>query len=162
LVTNGLNPEILNRMQRKNQMPTQLYLSVNAPEKKLYEKFTRPIIRNTWKKFNETIKLFPKLKTRRIIRINLVRQLNMDDKLIPKFADIIKKAKPNFVEVKAFMSVGYSRQRLGYDRMPLHNEIIEFSKKLAKLTCLKVLDEKKESRVVLLGKSKKGMKIKTI
>ena len=45
--------------------------------------------------------------------------------------------------------------------MPSHEETMEFSKKLAKLTGLKLLDEKKESRVVLLGKDKDKMKIKS-
>ena len=162
LVTNGLMPERLKEMQEKKQLPTQLYLSLNAPNKKLFLKFTRPVTKNAWKKFNETIKLFPQLKTRRVIRINLVRNLNMDDKYIAEFGNIIKKTKPDFVEIKAFMSVGYSRQRLAYDRMPLHNEIMEFSKKLAKLIGLKVLDQKKESRVAVLGKNKKDLKIKVL
>jgi len=162
LVTNGLMPERLKEMQKKKQLPTQLYLSVNAPEKELFEKFTRPSIKNAWKKFNETIALFPKLKTRKVVRINLVRGLNMDDNYIPRFAGIIKKARPDFVEIKAFMSVGYARQRLGYDRMPLHNEIMDFAKKIAKATGLKVLDEKKESRVAVLGKSRKNLKIKSL
>jgi tRNA wybutosine-synthesizing protein 1 len=76
------------------------------------------------------------------------------------YAKLIKKAKPDFVEVKAFMSVGFARQRLAYERMPLHPEIVEFTKNLAKLTNLKILDEKKESRVVLLGKSRENLKIK--
>jgi tRNA wybutosine-synthesizing protein 1 len=162
LVTNGLMPERLREMQKKKQLPTQLYLSLNAPDKELFLKFTRPVTKNAWKKFNETIKLFPKLKTRKVIRINLVKNLNMDDRYITEFAEIIKKAKPDFVEVKAFMSVGYSRQRLAYDRMPLHNEIMKFSKKLAKLTGLKVLDQKKESRVAVLGKNKNELKIKAL
>ena len=29
-----------------------------------------------------------------------------------------KKSKPMFVELKGFMSVGFARQRLGYDKMP--------------------------------------------
>jgi wyosine [tRNA(Phe)-imidazoG37] synthetase (radical SAM superfamily) len=60
------------------------------------------------------------------------------------------------------MSTGFSRQRLGYEKMPWHKEIKEFSKKLARLTELKILDEKKESCVVLLGKSKRDMKIKNL
>ena len=162
LVTNGLMPERLKEMQKKKQLPTQIYLSVNAPNKELFLKFTRPVTKNAWKKFNETLNLFAKLKTRKVIRINLVRNLNMDDNYIAEFAKIIKKAKPDFVEVKAFMSVGYSRQRLAYERMPLHTEIMEFSKKLSKLTGLKVLDQKKESRVAVLGKNKKDLKIKAL
>jgi wyosine [tRNA(Phe)-imidazoG37] synthetase (radical SAM superfamily) len=45
--------------------------------------------------------------------------------------------------------------------MPYHKEIVEFSKEILKfLPEYKFLDEKKESRVVLLGKDKKDMKIK--
>jgi len=162
LVTNGLMPERLKEMQEKKQLPTQLYLSLNAPNEKLFLKFTRPVIKDAWKKFNETLKLFPKLKTRKVIRINLVRNLNMGEEYISEFGEIIKKAKPDFVEIKAFMSVGYSRQRLAYDRMPLHNEIMEFSEKLSKLTGLKILGLKKESRVAVLGKDKKKLKIKAL
>jgi wyosine [tRNA(Phe)-imidazoG37] synthetase (radical SAM superfamily) len=47
--------------------------------------------------------------------------------------------------------------------MPYHEDIVEFSKQVLKfLPEYKILDEKKESRVVLLGKDKKDMKIKEI
>ena len=59
------------------------------------------------------------------------------------------------------MSVGFARKRLGYETMPSHSEIKKFSKQLLKfLPKYKFLDEKIESRVVLLGKSKARMKIK--
>jgi len=66
-----------------------------------------------------------------------------------------------FIEIKGFMSVGFARKRIAYEKMPLHEEIVEFSKKILKfLPKYKFLDEKRESRVVLLGKNKKDMKIK--
>jgi len=43
--------------------------------------------------------------------------------------------------------------------MPRHEEIVDFSKQLAKLLNLKIVDEKKESRVVLLMKEDKERKI---
>ena len=67
-----------------------------------------------------------------------------------KYAELIKKYKPLFVEAKSFMWVGYSRERLDIENMPLHNEIKEFAKKLSKFSGYKIIDEKKESRVVLL------------
>jgi len=33
-----------------------------------------------------------------------------------------------FVEIKGFMSVGFARQRLAYDRMPSHKDIVDFLK----------------------------------
>ena len=161
LVTNGLNPKVLEKLSRKKQLPTQLYLSVTAPNKELFDKIVRSKLKNAWKKYIETVKLFPKLKTRKVIRMTLIKDLNMEDCLLNDYAKLIKIAKPNFIEVKSYMAVGHARQRLSYEKMPWHNEIKEFAKKLAKLTGLKILDEKKESCVVLLGKSKKNMKIKS-
>ena len=69
-----------------------------------------------------------------------------------EFALLLKKASPMFVEVKAYMFVGSSRQRLKKDNMPFHEDVREFAEKIAKLSGYKVIDEKKESRVVLLAK----------
>src|SRR3989338_4909630 len=49
LVTNGLCPEKLIELERKNALPTQLYLSLNAPNKKLYEKMHKSKLKNAWK-----------------------------------------------------------------------------------------------------------------
>jgi tRNA wybutosine-synthesizing protein 1 len=160
LVTNGLNPEVLAKLNRKKQLPTQLYLSVNAPNEELFNKIVRSKLKNAWKIYQKTLKLFPKLKTRKVLRLTLIKDLNMQD--LEGYANLIKIAKPDFVECKAFMSTGFSRQRLGYERMPWHHEIREFSEKLAKMTGLKILDEKKESCVVLLGRNKKSMRIKNV
>jgi tRNA wybutosine-synthesizing protein 1 len=158
LVTNGLNPKVLENLQKKKQLPTQLYVSVNAPNEELFNKIVRSKIKNAWQIYMRTIKLLPKINTRKVLRLTLIRGLNMQD--IEGYASLIKMAKPDFVEAKGFMSVGFSRQRLNYGQMPWHHEIKKFSKQLAKLTGLKILDEKKESCVVLLGKSKSRMKIK--
>jgi len=160
LVTNGLNPEVLQKLNKKKQLPTQLYLSVNAPNKELFNKIVRSKLKNAWDVYMNTIKSFSKLKTRKVLRLTLVRDLNMAD--LEGYANLINISKPDFVEVKGFISVGFSRQRLGYERMPFHEEIRDFSEKLTKLTGLKILDEKIESRVVLLGKDKRKMKITKI
>ena len=80
----------------------------------------------------------------------MVKGLNM---MKPeKYAELIQIASPNFVEVKSFMSVGFSRKRLPYTAMPTHEEIKKFSQKIADNTDYKIADEKKGSRVVLLKK----------
>jgi wyosine [tRNA(Phe)-imidazoG37] synthetase (radical SAM superfamily) len=50
------------------------------------------------------------------------------------------------------MHVGFSRQCLGYENMPSHDEIRKFSKQLADLTDYKLINESSESRFVLLSK----------
>ncbi|MEK6820710.1 MAG: 4-demethylwyosine synthase TYW1 [Nanoarchaeota archaeon] len=161
LVTNGLLPEKLLELKRKKALPTQLYLSLNAPNEKMYKDWHKSKLKDAWKRFNKTLSILPKLSTRRVIRMTLVRELNMKPEFIPEYAKLIKKSGADFVEVKGFMSVGFARKRLGYERMPSHEEIKDFAKRLLKnLKGYKFLDEKIESRVVLLGRNKKRMKIK--
>ncbi len=161
LVTNGLYPEKIKELSKKNQLPTQLYISVNTPNKKLYEKFHRSSKKDAWEKLNESLEIMAGFggKTRTVFRMNLVKDLNMIE---PKnYAALIKKANPMFVEIKGFMSVGFARKRIAYEKMPLHEEIVDFSNEILEfLPEYKFLDEKIESRVVLLGKSKKDMKIR--
>jgi tRNA wybutosine-synthesizing protein 1 len=175
LVTNGLYPEKLEELKKKKQLPTQLYISVNTSNKEAYSKFHRSSKKDAWELLNKSLEIMSRLrphsvqssssksqakgKTRTVFRMNLVKDLNMTKP--EEYAELIKKANPMFVEIKGFMSVGFSRQRLGYERMPYHKDIITFSKEILKfLPNYKMLDEKKESRVVLLGKSKADMKIK--
>tara|TARA_Y100000310_G_C20636280_1_gene791327 strand:+ start:108 stop:1088 length:981 start_codon:yes stop_codon:yes gene_type:complete len=164
VVTNGLNPEALIRLKENKALPTQLYVSLNSPNEKLFKAWHRSKTKNAWNKFNQTLSLFSKLKTRKVIRMTLVKGLNsnMKDEQISDYAMLIKKAKPDFIEVKGFMSVGFSRNRkgMGYESMPIYEDIQDFSKKLAKALNLKILDKHEFSRVFLIGKSKKGMKIK--
>jgi len=71
-----------------------------------------------------------------------------------KYVKLIEKALPNFIEVKAGMAVGFARlqERLKYKDMPLHEEIKKFSEKLADSLGYRIIDEKRNSRVVLLKK----------
>jgi tRNA wybutosine-synthesizing protein 1 len=161
LVTNGLYPEKLEQLEKTKQLPTQLYISVNAPNEEIYNKIHRSSKKDAWKKLNESLELMAKLrnKTRTVFRMNLILDMNMTDE--KKYAEMIKKANPMFVEMKAFMCVGFANQRIPYEKMPYHEDIIDFSKKMLKfLPEYKLLDEKKESRVALLGKKKADMKIK--
>mgnify|MGYP000072495890 CR=1 FL=1 len=160
LVSNGLHPEKIKELKNKNQLPTQLYVTVNSSNKKDYEKFHRSSGKNAWKKLNETLSLLKDLNCRTVFRINLIKDFNISEKNIREFSKMIKKAKPQFVELKGFMSVGFARKRIGYDKMPWHKEILEFAKKLATTTGLKILDEHYFSRAVVLGKDKKELKIR--
>jgi tRNA wybutosine-synthesizing protein 1 len=145
LVTNGTNPEVLDKLK---ELPTQLYVTLPAPDHETYLRTCAPR-KDSWNEILKTLELLPKLNTRKVIRLTLVKDLNMKDPAA--YACLIKKACPDWVEVKSFMSVGGARERLPYSRMPLHKEIRLFSKELAKHLSVKLLDEKKESRVCLLG-----------
>lgn len=154
LVTNGLFPKSLEKL---NTLPVQLYVSIDAPNKKIYDKVDRPLMKDSWKRLNQTLELLPSLDTRKVLRITLVKELNMAD--VNGYAGLIKKSDPDFVEVKAYMWVGYSRLNLSLNNMPLHEDVVKFSKKISKVTGLSISDEKKNSRVVLLTNNTKKQNI---
>lgn len=162
LVTNGLHPKVLKKLEKKNQLPTQLYISLNSPNKEEYKKWHKSKLKDAWKRFNESLEIMKKLKnkTRTVIRMTLVKDRNMKKEQIADYAKLIKKANPLFLECKGFMSVGFARKRLGYKTMPTMKEVEDFAKMLEKATGLNILDKQEFSRVVLLGKPKDKRRMK--
>jgi tRNA wybutosine-synthesizing protein 1 len=153
LVTNGTMPSILSKI---GEEPTQLYVSVCAPNEETFNRVCRPQTLNAWKKLNETLNLLPSFKCPTVIRITLARNVNMAN--VHGYAKLIDTANPTYVEPKAYMPVGFSRRRLGFENMPNHKEIREFASNLAKETCYNVVDESEESRVVLLSTLEKAIR----
>lgn len=160
LVTNGQNPEVLEKLNENKQLPTQLYVSLEAPTKELHKKINVPLKENSWERLNKTLEILPKLNCRKVIRITVIRGMN--DSYIEEFAKLLKKANPDFIEVKAYMFVGYSRKRMKLENMPYHKEVKEFSEKLNKKLNWEIIDEKEESRVVLISNGEKCPKITEI
>lgn len=151
VVTNGQFPERLKNIYP----PTQLYLSLDAPDEQLFLQVNRPDSKNGWKRMLQSLKVLRQLnkKTRTAIRITLVKGKNM--KYPKKYAELIEKAKPRFVEVKAYMFVGASQQRLDMKNMPLHEEIKRFAKQICRYCSYNISNEQKASRVVLLTQKEK-------
>lgn len=157
LVTNGENPEMIKKMKKKKALPTQLYVSINAGNEQDFKKICKPL-KGGWNNVLETLRLLSAVRTRTVIRITLVKHLNMKNP--EEYAELIKIAKPMFVEVKSYMHIGFSQYRLKEEHMPSHEEIKKFAKEIAALSSYKLLDEKENSRVVLLGKTNKNRFIK--
>jgi len=146
LVTNGLAPMNLEKLSEE---PTQLYISLDAPDRDTYEEICRPQIPGAWDLLRGSLELMPSFSCRKVLRITAVRNINMKD---PEgFARMIEVARPDFVEVKAYMYIGYSRRRLDIENMPLFYEVHEFAEELASASGMEIVDESRESRVVLLA-----------
>ncbi len=154
LVTNGTVPGALLQL---GEEPTQLYISVSAFDKKTYLKTCRPQIPDAWERLKETLSLLPSFKCPTVIRITLARNLNLKHPEL--YAQLIKRAKPTYVEPKAYMHVGFSRLRLGFENMPTHREIRSFATELSEEMSYNILDEAEESRVVLLSRLEKPIKL---
>ena len=145
LVSNGTEPDAL---QALDPLPSQLYVSLVSSDELMYERVCNPVISRGWEKIMDTLELFPSLDTRKVVRLTLVKGLNMSD--VSGYARLIKKACPDHIEAKAFMFLGGSRQRLTQENMPSHAEIKEFSERLSEETGYAITNEKEDSRVVLL------------
>ena len=145
LVSNGTNPEVLEKLTE----PTNLYITLPAPNEEIYKKTCAPVV-NSWDMIMESLGLLKNFSCRTVVRLTLVKGLNFMNP--EEYARIVEKYEPDFLEVKSFMSVGFSRERLPYERMPLHEEIKEFAEKIEESCSYKIINESKPSRVVLLKK----------
>ena len=155
LVTNGTNPKALEEM---DPLPKQLYVSLIAPTKETYKKLCNPFITDGWERIQKTLSLLPSLDTRVVIRHTLLRNWNMGNEDIKNFSKMIKKADPLFIEPKGFVFVGSSRKRLTLAHMPSHEDIMQFGTKLSHEVSYDIINEKEDSRVVLLSKTRQSSK----
>lgn len=156
LVTNGTNPLMIKKLIKNP--PTQLYLTLPAPNEQVYLNACRPLIKNGWKKIMETLKMLKKFP-RSVIRLTLVKHENMVNP--DEYAELIKN-NSDFVELKAYMHVGWSQKRLSKENMPSHEEIKEFAEKIAEKIGYEIINEKYNSRVVLMRRkgSRKRLSVK--
>ena len=147
LVTNGTRPDVLSDM---DHLPSQLYVSVDAPTEEVYGNLCKPVEPGLWDRIVESLELMPSLDTRTVARHTLVRNWNMND--IEGYARLISVAEPDFIEAKGYVFVGYSRLRMTIDNMPSHDEVRAFASRMEDATGYVVAQEKPDSRVVVLTK----------
>lgn len=148
LVTNGTRPD---RLKNLEEEPTNLYISLCSPDKQTYLQVHRPLIADGWERLNESLELMKSFSCRTVIRLTLVKNLNLKDP--EKYAKLILKAEPDFIEPKGFMHVGEAQKRLSREDMPSMEDIRDFALKLSELTGYSIKDEDTASRVVLLSKA---------
>jgi len=147
LVSNGTNPEMLAECD-----PTQLYVSVDAPERWTFDQVVKAVEDDAWERLVDTMDvLAEKEETRTVLRTTLVNGENMRDPDL--YAAFFRRAKPDFVELKAYMHVGHSRGRLDRDAMPEHEDVVAFSEEVIEhMPEHDVMKGAPRSRVTLLAK----------
>lgn len=145
VVSNG---QCVDKLKNLENEPYQLYLSLDAPTKKIYNDVCQPQIREGWDNLNQSLDTLASFNSRTCIRTTCVKGRNMTNP--EKYAELIKKASPDFVEIKAYMCVGSSRHRLTPDNMPTFDEVKSFAQKIGENCGKKIVNESEVSRVVLL------------
>ncbi len=147
LVSNGTRPEVLAECD-----PTQLYVSVDAADRRTFGEVVNAVEDSAWDRLVETLDvLAAKDDTRTVLRTTLLNGYNMHH---PEwYAAMVDRADADFVEMKAFMHVGNSRDRLDRGVMPDHADVVAFTEAVGDyLPTHPVLRDVPKSRVALLAR----------
>jgi len=151
LVTNGQEPQMLRRLQSEDALPTQIYLSTNAADRDSFMTINKPRYSDSWERWNESLELLQKLDTRTVLRMTMIRNHNDSESMIPAFAEMINRANVHFIEIKSYMHIGRSTNRLNRSDMLEFEEIGQFAGQLAKKSQMySIIDDSPVSRIVLL------------
>ncbi|ABR54657.1 Wyosine base formation domain protein [Methanococcus vannielii SB] len=147
LVSNGILTEIIEKVN-----PTQLYISLDAYDLESYKKICNGTEKD-WENILNTLDIL-KNKKRSCIRTTVIRNIN-DDLL--KFKELYSRSNANFIEIKSYMNVGYSRKRLELSDMLKHEELLRMCENLEKNSSFEITNDSFESRVVLLSNKDKKL-----
>lgn len=152
LVTNGQEPDMLRQLQDEDALPTQLYLSTNAADRESFLRINRPKYADSWERWNRSLNMLKDMDTRTVLRVTLIRDHNTDESMIPAFASMFERSSPHFVEIKSYMHVGRSTNRLESSDMLEFDEVKKFSDRIIEQSkrSFSIADESFVSRIVLL------------
>ncbi len=154
LVTNGTFTSMLKKL--RNEQPTQTYITLPAPNEEVFNEVCKPFDKDSWNNIMNSLRLLGDFD-RGTIRLTLAKGMNMLN--AEEYSELLKDVDFKFLELKAAMSIGDARYRMTLENMPYHSEIKDFGNKIAKLNKLRIVAEKKDSRVVLLMKKEEGRKL---
>ncbi|MBI5036696.1 4-demethylwyosine synthase TYW1 [Candidatus Micrarchaeota archaeon] len=155
LVSNGTNPEALEKLAEEKAMPTQLYVSCSSYDEETFRKNQNPLQEGLWEKYLETLELMSTLPhNRRVLRMTLGKGLNLEN--AKAYAKLVELSGAEYVEVKGYSALGKSRARMGPAYVPTHEEIVSFAKELREETGYLASEEHVPSKVALLCKNEKA------
>jgi tRNA wybutosine-synthesizing protein 1 len=128
--------------------PTNLYVTLHAPNKRIFKKECCPLIKDSWQQLLKTLGLLKQFSCNTVIRLTLSKATNMQHP--EQYAALIEKAQPKYVEVKGYMAIGGARVKMGYSTMPTFEEILAFAKEIEKNSSYEIINSKLDSHVALL------------
>ncbi len=151
LVTNAQFPDAITSLKPV----TQLYVSVDAPTKESLKRIDRPLFKDYWQRYLDSLKAIGEKQQRTVYRLTLVKGWNTND--VGEYAKLIELGKPDFIEIKGVTYCGESNaSELTMQNVPWYAETINFVDSLQKylpneyeLAC-----EHEHSNCVLIAHSK--------
>uniref|UniRef100_A0A8D2JT21 Radical SAM core domain-containing protein n=1 Tax=Sciurus vulgaris TaxID=55149 RepID=A0A8D2JT21_SCIVU len=128
LVTNAQFPAEI-----RNLKPvTQLYVSVDASTKDSLRKIDRPLFKDFWHRFLDSLEALATKQQRTVYRLTLVKSWNVDE--LQAYAELVSLGNPDFIEVKGVTYCGESAaSSLSMANVPWHEEVVRFVRELVAL-----------------------------
>lgn len=122
LVTNAQFPKAI-----KDLDPcTQLYVSVDGATKQSLKAVDRPLFKDFWERFIDSLKALKDKKQRTVYRMTLVKSWNMEE--AANYVQIIQHGEPDFIEIKAVTYCGKSDgSSLTMENVPWHEEVRNYA-----------------------------------
>lgn len=150
LVTNAQFPEAIQNLDPV----TQLYVSVDASNEESLKKIDRPLFRDFWRRFTDSLLALSEKGQRTVYRLTLVKAWNTDE--IKGYADLVHLGVPDFIEVKGVTYCGTSKaSNLTMENVPWHEEVLSFVQQLSDmLPNYEIAAEHEHSNCVLLAHKK--------
>merc|ERR1719471_1114161 len=103
LVTNAQFPDAI----RDLTPVTQLYVSIDASTKESLKKIDRPLFKDFWERFIQSLVELEKKGQRTVYRLTLVKGWNAEE--MENYARLVDIGKPDFIEVKGVTYCGTSK-----------------------------------------------------
>ncbi|KAH3891262.1 hypothetical protein DPMN_015355 [Dreissena polymorpha] len=150
LVTNAQFPEAI-----RNLTPvTQLYVSVDASTKDSLKKIDRPLFKDFWERYIDSLRALSEKGQRTVYRLTLVKAFNTDE--IENYAKLVEMGKPDFIEIKGVTYCGDSKaSNLTMSNVPWHEEVVKFVQEFAnELPDYEIAAEHEHSNCILLAHKK--------
>ncbi|XP_072032877.1 S-adenosyl-L-methionine-dependent tRNA 4-demethylwyosine synthase TYW1-like [Amphiura filiformis] len=150
LVTNAQFPDAIRTL-----VPvTQLYVSVDASTKESLKKIDRPLFRDFWPRFLDSLKALSDKGQRTVYRLTIVKSWNSDE--IEAYAKLVDLGKPDLIEIKGVTYCGESKaSTLTMANVPWHEEVVSFVQKLVDLLPdYEIASEHEHSNCILAANKK--------
>lgn len=151
LVTNAQFPDAI-----RNLKPvTQLYVSVDAATPESLKKIDRPLFKDYWPRFIDSLKALGEKGQRTVYRLTIVKAWNNEE--IQNYAELVRYGQPDFIEVKGVTYCGDTSTAGGLTmkNVPWHEEVLHFVSLLADmLPEYELACEHEHSNCVLVANTK--------
>uniref|UniRef100_A0A673C060 S-adenosyl-L-methionine-dependent tRNA 4-demethylwyosine synthase TYW1 n=1 Tax=Sphaeramia orbicularis TaxID=375764 RepID=A0A673C060_9TELE len=150
LVTNAQFPQEI-----RSLVPvTQLYVSVDASTKDSLKKIDRPLFKDFWPRFQDSLRALGEKRQRTVYRLTLVKAWNVEE--MQAYSELIALGQPDFIEVKGVTYCGESSaSSLTMANVPWHQEVVAFVQQLADmLPQYEIACEHEHSNCLLIAHTK--------